>query len=197
VNDWYTGPRNEPDGIASYVQVAEFHGVTKWNNPTLFVRVLKSFTSLTKLCTLDTEIPEEILECISRGELGRTITALHIRAPRCSNSTVILISLSLPNLQKLSIDDYRIRSKETPSTYPILPQRGPLNWLLLSGYVEEAVEALANSQLTSHHLLFDFRIQNIQRLLIPSSAIIRELMLVGMYSGVDCRSRNDNLIFHR
>ena len=197
VNNWYMDTRNEPDGIASYVQVAKFRRITKWTDPTLFIRVLESFTSLTRLWTLDTEIPDEILEHVSHGELGRRITALHLRAPRCSISTVISMSLSLPNLQKLSVDNYRITPGETPSTYPVLPRSGPLNWLFVSGYVEEVVEALANSQFTSHRLLFDFRIRNIQKLLISSSTIIRELMLVGTHSVVDCRSGDGDRIVCR
>ena len=197
VNDWYTYTRDEPDGIASYVQVTKFRHITKWKDPTLFIRVLKSLTSLTKLLMLDTEIPDEILELFSHGELGRRITVLHLRAPLCSISTVISMSLSLPNLQKLCVDDCMITSRKTPSTHAVLPRREPLNSLFLSGHVDEVVEALTNSQFTSRRLLFDFRIPNIQRLLISSSTIIRELMLVGMHSVVDCRSGDYNPIVYR
>ena len=197
VNNWYMDTRYEPDGIASYVQVAKFSCIAKWSDPTLFVRVLKSFTSLTKLWTLETEIPDEILEHVSHGELGKRITALHLLDSQCPISTVISISLSLPNLQKLSVDSCRIVSKGPPLTYPVLPRRGPLTWLLLSRYVEEVVEALANSQFTSRRLLFDFRIQNIQKLLIPSSVIIQELMLIGIHLVVDCRCGDDDRIVYR
>lgn len=88
------------------------------------------------------------------------------------------MSLFLLNLQKLWVIDGGIMLTEEPPVYPVLPQRQPLDLLNLSGRVDEVAEALANSRFTSHRLL-DFRVQNARELLSLSSAIVRELMLIG------------------
>ena len=182
VNRWYRKAQRDPGGISTRVQSASFFQITRWRDPALFGRLLENFTSLTTLWTLETEIPEEILERILHGELGKRITALYLRSPLCSLSTVVYMSLSLPNLQRLCVDDYRPTPRDPPSSYPVLPRRGPLNSLYLSGYVDKVAEALANSRFTSRRLFIDFRVLNVQKLLTLSSTIIWDLMLIGMHS---------------
>ena len=191
VKRWHLDVQSDPGGISSYVQFAGFDSI-KWNDPALFYRVLEGFSSLITLWTFETEIPEEMPKRLSHGELGRKITALQLRSPRCSLSTVISMSLSFPNLRKLWVDDEGKISREGPPAYPVLQQRGPLDCLYLSGLVDEVAEALANSRFTSRRLFLDFRIQKARDLLTLSSMIVRELMLIGMLSCVDRRSGGDN-----
>ena len=178
VNRWHIDVQSNPDGISSYVQFARFCDI-RWDDPALFGRVLESFSSLTTLWTFGAEIPEEMPEQISHGELGRRITALYLRSPRCSLSTVISMSLSLLNLQKLWVDDYGTMLREGPPAYPVPPQRGPPDLLNLSGLVDEVAEAFANLRFTSLRLSLDFRVRNARDLLSLSSPIVRELMLIG------------------
>ena len=181
VNRWHAEAQSDLGEVSSYVRSACFFEIVKWRDPALFNHILEGFTSLTTLWMFETEISGEMAERISRGELCQRITTLQLSSPRCSISTVVSLSLSFPNLQKLCVDDYGRISRGGPLTYPVLPRREPLNLLLLSGHVDEVAEVLANSQFTSRRIFFDFRIRNIQEIITLSSAIIQELMLVGMH----------------
>ena len=181
-NSWDTDIQSDPGGISSYVQFVGFTHIDGWRDPALLGRVLKKFNSLTTLEISGGGIPNEMVERISRGELGRRLTALHLRSLRCSLSALISIILAFPDLRDLIIHDLRI-VKETPSTYSVPPSRRPLDSLLVRGRGSGPVaKALANHRFSSRRLTLDAQPQNIQKLLVVSSLAIVELVLVGVCS---------------
>ena len=184
VESWHTDIQIDPAGISSYVQSAGFKQIDEWNDPTLFIRVLKNFNSLTALGIYETEISDELLEQISRGELGQSIavTALCLHGLRCSLPALISIILAFPTLWELTVVDFEIMPREAPLTYPALSPRRPLDSLVVRGLANrEVAETLANNQFASRSLTLDAQPRNIQKLLTLSSATIVELVLKGMY----------------
>lgn len=185
VNSWHTDIQSDPGGISSYVQFAGFTQIDGWKDPALLGSVLRKFNSLKALDISDSGIQDEMLERISRGDLGRNITALHLRSLRCSLLTMISITLAFPDLRDLIIVGVTVMTREAPSTCSVLSPRRPLDWLLVRGRGNgQVAEALANHQFSSRRLTLDAQPQNIQKLLIVSSLAIVELVLVGACSCV-------------
>ena len=183
VNQWYTDTHNDPGGIASYVQSAEFKRVDKWQDPTLLGRVLKNFDSLTTLRICKTIISDEILERISHGKFVQGITTLGLYSLQCSLSTLMSIILAFPNVQNLDISHLTTTPREAPSTYSAVSPRRPLDSLALREPANrEVTEVLASLQFTSRSLHLYAPPQNIQKLLVLSSATIVKLVLIGMCS---------------
>ena len=184
VSSWHTDIQIDPAGVSSCVQSAGFKRIDGWDDPTLFIRVLKNFNSLTALGIYETEISDELLEQISRGELGQSIaiTALCLHGLRCSLSALIPIILAFPTLRELTVVDFEIMPREAPLTYPALSPRRPLDSLVVRGLANrEVAETLANHQFASRSLTLDAQPRNIQKLLTLSSATIVELVLKGTY----------------
>ena len=179
---WHIRTREDPGRIPSYIQVAKFDRIAKWDDPALFGRVLQNFTSLTTLWISVTVLPDEMLEQILCGEFGKTITTLHLSYPRCSLSTAISMIIAFPNLQNLLIDSLKTASTEATPTCRVLPQRRTLNFLQVVGCVDGVAQALANLHFAPHHLVLEVQSRNIRNLLVVSAANIVELELIGMCS---------------
>ena len=182
VNYWHTDIRSSSSGNLSYVQFAEFNNIAEWNDPALFICVLENLTSLTTLCIFKTEIPDGLPERISHGDLGKKVTALHLRSPRCSLSTLISTICAFPCLQKLSIDAFSDTSRKISPTYPVLPRRWPLHSLRVTRCEDRVAEALANLQFAPCSLILDVQTETIQNLLALSPATVVELEFQGVCS---------------
>ena len=192
---WYACTQSDPGGISSYVQLAKFAHIDKWTDPALFGRVLGNSNSLTALWIMDTGMPNEVPEHVSRGELGKRITTLYLRSLRCGLPTLVSTIVAFPNLQKLFVDNFVATSREAPSTYPVLPQRGPLDSLRVVACQGGVAGAIANLQFTSRRLILDVKTQNIQRLLTFSPVTVVELELRGVCSTCeDHENINDDFI---
>jgi len=152
VNRWCTGILRDPDGIASYVRVVRFEGITSWNDPATFGRAIKTLGSLTELWVSWTEIPDELPGII----------------------------LSLPNLNVLSITTAMFEWKEPLSTRPTPLKKGPLDLLELRGYVGGLGETLAKSRLIYRRLSLASHIPGMEQLIVDSSETVVELKLYGM-----------------
>ena len=193
VNSWYIDTHEDPRRIPSYIQVAKFCNITTWMDPTLFGRVLQNFTSLTTLRAYQTELPDEMQEQISCGEFRKTITTLHLSYPRCSLSTAISLITASPNLQNLIIDSFETASREATPACRVLQQRRPLNLLQVAGCMDGVAQALVSLHFASRRLVLDVQSQNIQNLLVLSSATVVELELAGTCSlPVDHKSVDDS-----
>ena len=182
VNAWLTNIQSGRSEISSYVRFVGFSNIINWRDPALFGRVLNNLNSLTELAIFDMEISEEIMEQILHGGFGWRITALNLQRLPWSLSAVMSTILAFPNLRDLVIIYLAIRPGKL-STHPAPPQRRPLNSLLVRGYgIGPIAEALANHRFASRRLTLEAQPQNIQKLLDLSSAIVVELVLVGVCS---------------
>ena len=178
---WHIRTQGDPERIPSYIQVAKFDRIAKWDDSALFGRVLQNFTSTTLWISV-TVLPDEMLEQISCGEFGKTITTLHLSYPQCSLSTAISMIIAFPNLQNLLIGYFETASTEATPTCRVLPQRRTLNLLQVVGRVDGVAQALANLHFAPHHLVLEVQSQNIRNLLVVSAANIVKLELIGMCS---------------
>jgi hypothetical protein len=143
--------------------------------------MLETLSSLTELSLIETEIPDELPDHISRGEFGKGITAIYLRRVRYTFAKVASMILSLPDLKELSIVNCEDKVERPLPTYSVTPQRGPLNSLTLLGYVGGIGEALAKSRFTSSCLSLDVDITGVAQLLMLSSETVVELMLSGVW----------------
>ena len=172
--------QGDPGGISSYIQRARFNNITEWKNPALFSHVLMNFNSLTTLLIFNTEIPDEVFERISHGELaGNRVTALYFLSMR--SSLVIPMILAFQNLQILFIYNLTVTPREPPLPLPAPLQGRQLDSLRVVQCTNGVAEALANARFESRHLTLDVQTENIQKLLVLSSATVVELMLLGVY----------------
>ena len=191
VNRWHIDTRSDPGGISSCIQSAGFPGIVEWKDRALFSRILRNFNSLRRLRMSNTEIPNEVLEDISRGEFGDRITALYFWDMR--SSFVIPMILVFPNLQTLVVHNLTVSSTEPPFVHPAQSQRRTLDSLQVAWCTSGAVEALENLQLTASRLILDVQTENVQKLLIVSSLTVVELVLLGLcLLCVDRKSINDD-----
>jgi len=177
VNRWCADIPQDSDGISSYVRHLKIGVIFSWDEPTLLSRILGSLSSLTTLSMYATGIPDELPGHIWRGEFGKGITTVHLRLPHCTLPTLISMILSLPNLKKLCVERCGDMPEETPPTYSVTPERGPLNSLKLYGGVSRIGEALTKLRFTSRRLSLDVGITNIEQLLLLSSETVVELKL--------------------
>ena len=200
VYHWYEETQNDPGGISSYVQSAVFDGVFKWRKPALFSPVLRNFNSLTSLSISLVEIPDKVMESISQcGGLSHSITTLHLRMlPFCSLSGVILpMIIAIPNLQNLLLDAVSASPEELPQGYPVLQRRRPLESLRADICMNEVTSAIADLQFEPRSLVIDIRTWTIQKLLVPLSTMLVELVLIGECSlCVDHEIINDSFPDH-
>jgi hypothetical protein len=180
-NLWCKNIPQEPDGVSSFVRLAHFECISRWDKPELFGRVLKDLTSLRSLWVFFTEIPDELRDHISRGEIGKTLDTLGFCFPRCTHTTMMSIILSLPSLKRLTVQSDGLRSEEPLSVHPITSRRGPLDWLRLQGDVNGVGETLVKYRFTSRRLILDPSIPCVERLIVLSAETMVELKL---YDGV-------------
>ena len=193
VKRWCTDNPQDSDGISSYVRHVKIEDIYSWAEPALLGRMLGSLGSLTALSMYEVDIPDELPGHISRGEFGKGIITLDLHIPYCEFATLTSIILSLPNLKELHVKHCVATPGGLLPAYSVAPQRGPLDTLELLGHVEEIIEALAKSRLTSRHLSLDVGIANMEQLLLLSLEIVVELTLCGAWSLWILRlSRNDN-----
>jgi hypothetical protein len=180
VDRWCTDIPPDSDGISSYVCHLKIRRIFRWAKPALFSHMLGTLSSLTKLSMYATEIPDELLGHISRGEFWKGITALHIWLPICRLATVISMILSLPDLKELSVQGQIVVMGEPVQAYPVAPQTRPLNSLKLLGDVNGIGKALAKSRFISSRLSL-YIIANAEQLLMLSSETVVELKLRGVW----------------
>lgn len=185
VDRWCTNISQGSDGVSSYVKFAGFVFIGQWDNPALFGRALKGFTSLTTLSMCETAIPDDMPGWISHED--SPITSIRILFPSRALSTVVSMVLSLPNLREIDIErtdemNHGIASEELFPAFPVARCKGPLDSLRLYGGVDEAAEVIAQLQFTSRCLYLDINLSCLQRLLTLSSEIVAELTLEGVWS---------------
>jgi hypothetical protein len=179
-NLWCKNIPQESDGVSSFVRLAHFRHISRWDEPELFGRVLRGLTSLKSLWVLHTEIPDELRDHISRGEIGKTIDTLVFYFPLCTHTTTMPIILSLPSLKNLIVRSDGLRSEEPLSIHPITSRRGPLDWLRLHGDVSGVGETLVKYRFMSRRLFLDSSIPCIERLIVLSAETVVELKLYGV-----------------
>jgi len=181
VDRWCTDFPQDPEGIVSYVHVAEFAGIGSWYDPTIFSRALKSLGSLTELWVSETRIPDELPGQILRGELGKGITVLRLWWTSCTLATMTSVIFSLPNLKVLSIIDPRVGLEGPPQFHPVTSQRTPLDSLQLWGKNMRGVgKVLAKSGFTSRRLSLDIDLSGVEQLIMLSSKTVVKLTLYGV-----------------
>ena len=174
---WWTKIPQDSGGIPSYVRHVRFMFIHGWNEPALFGRVLKTFTSMTSLFMLDTAIPppDELPGSVSFGEFGKKTKLLGLVSPRCTVATITTLVLSLPNLERFYL--LGESPKKPPSTLPHAPQRGPLVELQLHAARSGVGTTLAQCGLTSRKLSLIASDAGLEQLLTLSSEIVVELRL--------------------
>ena len=193
IKRWCTDIPQDSGGISSYVRHVKIKYINSWTEPALFSQMLGSLSSLTTLSVTAAKIPDEFSGHILRGELGKRITTLNLWLTYCRLPTLTSMILSLPNLKELRVDHCKAMPEGPLPTYPVTPERGPLDMLELLGHVDGIEEALAEFRLTSRHLSLDIGMKNIERLLLLSSETLVELSLCGAWSLWILRpSRDDN-----
>jgi len=180
VNRWCTDFPQDPEGIISYVRVARFQEIFSWDDPALFGHVLKSLCSLTGLCVSWTKIPIELPGQISRGEIGKGITVLHLHYAFCTLATTMSIILSFPNLEVLYIPDSEDGSEGPLQSYPAASQRALLDSLKLWGNSGGIGKALAESGFMFRRLSLDVGLLGVEQLVTLSCETVMELELNGV-----------------
>ena len=157
VNDLYMCTHNDPDGIASYVQVARFGQIIRWRDPGLLGRVLENFNSLKILYVSSTVLPDEMLEQTSHEGFGKTITTFHLLFSWYSLSMLMSLITAFTSLQDLLVRTHASKAIESPSVCSVLPRREPLDSLEVVPCKDEVAETLANLQLTSRRLKLELK----------------------------------------
>jgi len=182
VDRWCTDFPQDPEGIVSYVHVAEFAGIDSWYDSTIFGRALKGLSSLTELRVSVTGIPDELPTQISRGELGKGITILRLQYTSCTLATTMSVIHSLPNLKVLSIVDPRVGSEGPLRSHPVTSRRAPLDSLELWGDVDVGGigKALAESGFTFRRLSLEVDPSGVEQLVMLSSETVAKLALYGV-----------------
>ena len=185
--------QSDPGETSSYVQLAQFFNITEWENPALFSHVLEAFNSLTTLVLSNTEIPDGMVERVSRGGLGNRVTTLYFRS--IQSSLAVPMILAFQNLQILIVQNFTVTSREPPLARPVSLRRRPLDSLRVVNCTSDAIEALVNLHLAPRRLVFDVKTANVQKLLVHSSVTVVQLVLLGMCSlCVDHKCINDDFV---
>jgi hypothetical protein len=177
---WCANIPQGPYSIPSYVRSVQFQDINSWRDPALFGRVLKTFTSLTKLLMLRATIPRphELPDSVSFGEFGKKIKYLLLVSPQCTVATIAHLVLSLPNLETFFL--VGIMSGNPPSNAPHVPQRRPFVELQLYTDGSEIGTPLAQCGLTTRKLCMTVLDAGLGQLLTISSEVIVELGLRGV-----------------
>jgi len=180
LNRWWTNIPQDSDGIPSYVHFLKTQHITTWNDPALFARVFKNFTSLAILFLYETRVYGGLPGLILRGEFGKRITALYLWSSFGSPATTMSTILSLPNLKKLWIKDYKITLGEPLSTHPVTPPREPLDSLIFQGGTGGVAESLTESRVISRYLSLNMDVPGTEQLIMISSKTVVGLSLYGV-----------------
>jgi hypothetical protein len=169
-----------PGGIPSYVRTVQFQDIPTWHEPALFGRVLKTFTSMTSLLTMEATIPQldELLGSVPSGEFGKKTKSLVLMSPQCTVATIVALVLSFPNLERFFL--IGVVSEEPLSILPRAPQRGPLVSLRLHADKSGIGIALAQCGLTSYKLSLIASDDGVEQLISLSSEMITDLELYGV-----------------
>jgi len=130
-----------------------------------------------------TGIADEFPEQISHEEFAKRITFLNLCFASCELATVMSLILSFPNLEVMTIYCECLWPEEPFSSYPVTPQRTPLNSLGLRGSVGRLGEALAKSKFTSRRLYLEEDTLGVEQLIMVSSETLVELTLRDEFNG--------------
>jgi hypothetical protein len=179
VDRWCTDIPRDSDGISSYVRRVKVELIHCWAKPTLFSCMLETLSSLTELSLVETEIPGEFLDRISRGGLGRGVAILSFWSSCFEVAAVTSMILSLPDLKELSVYCLGIALGGPLRARSVAPRR-QLHSLVLRGNANEIGEALARHRITSTHLSLDVHTTTVEQLLMLSSETVVKLELSGM-----------------
>lgn len=179
---WCTDIPQDPGGIPSYVHFVRFRNITSWDEPELFGRVLKKFTSMTMLWITNTRIPrpDRVLNSVPFGEFGKKVECLMLCSPRYTAATITSSVLLLLNLE-----DFLLSGTVWDKPLVVLPpasRRSPLKALQLYASDSTVGTALARCGLTSCALSLVIYEPGLEQLLTLSSDVIVELGLSGRYS---------------
>ena len=169
------------DGIPSYVRHVQVRGIHSWENPGVFVRVLKTFSSMESLTMAGVNIPplDEVPGPVSFGEFGKALTSLTLLSQSCTLVTIMSFILSLSNLEELFIEHVGTVSEEPLSILPDTSHREPLRWLVLQGVPNALGTALVQYRFTCNSLGLDVCSHSIGQLIALSSEMLVNLSLQG------------------
>ena len=179
---WDANIPKDPDGIPSYVRHIQIRNISSWNNPAIFERVLKTFSSAETLTMAGANIPPlgEVPGSVSFGEFGKALTSLTLLSQSCTLATIMSFILSLSNLEELLIEhEVGTVSEEVLSTVtvPDPSYREPLRWLLLEGVPNSLGTALAPYRFTCSSLGIDVYTHGVGQLIALSSETLVKLSL--------------------
>ena len=183
---WDAKIPKDPDGIPSYVhhaQVRDFSSPS-WSDPTIFGRVLKTFSSMESLMMDGASIPliGQPPGLVSLGEFGKRLTSLSLRCQTCTLATIMSFILSFPDLEELALDGCKIRSGARLPTLPDTLQTRPLRMLSLELVPRATVLALAQCRFTCNSLSLDVLDHGIEQLIMVSSKTVENLSFRGRRS---------------
>jgi hypothetical protein len=141
---WDTNIPKDLDGIPSYVHHVQVQRVRSRDEPVIFGRVLKTFSSMESLAMAGSDIPplDELPGPASFGGFWKELTSLTLLHQSCTLATFTSLILFLANLKRLVIDQVRFTSEELISSLPDTSHRRPLGWLELQGTSEAVWTAL-------------------------------------------------------
>jgi len=137
---WYTRISQDPEGIPSYVRLAQFGGLSYCREPGMLDRILRCFVNLRSLRLIQVELSllSEQRNPIRFDNFGRGVTELLINNPVCTYSTFISLILSLPCLDNLVL--LNPEPKGTPPPTSLSTPKRVLKELSLSrGRLEVAI----------------------------------------------------------
>ena len=183
VYSWWTDIPQGTGGVVSYVRSVHFVEIYSWDEPALFGRVLKNFTSLRELIIARTEIPDELPGHISGGEFRNGITNLCLWFPRCTLATIVSMILLPPNLKELAVDNKRavLDDDEPLPTHSVMSRRKQLDLLELGGDANGIGEVLAEYRFIASRLHLQLCVPETAQLLTLSSEVVVELHLCGVW----------------
>jgi len=178
---WDANVPKDPDGIPSYVHHVQIRNIRFWDNPAIFGRVLKTFSSVESLTMAGANIPplDEVLGPVSFGKFGKGLTSLTLFSQSCTLATITSFILSLSNLEELFIEHVGTMSEEPLSTLPDTSRREPLRWLVLQEVPNALGAALVQYRFTCNSLDLDVRTHAVESLIALSSETLVKLSLQG------------------
>jgi len=180
---WDTKIPKESDGIPSYVRHVQVRNIYSWDDPTIFGRVLKTFTSMESLMMAGANFPppDEVPGPVSFGEFGKALTSLTLFFQSCPVAIIMSFIHSLPNLKELDIDHPATTSEELPPTPSDTPHREPLRRLVLQGGPNPVGTALAQYRFTCSSLDLDVCSHGGEQLIAHSSETLVKLSFQGRW----------------
>ena len=183
---WDMNIPRDPDGIPSYVHHVQVRNIRSWDNPAIFVRVLKTFSSVESLVMSGANIPplDEVMGPVSFGEFGKALTSLTLLSQSCTSATIMSFILSFSNLKELVIEHVGIASEdlEPLSALPDTSHRESLRRLVLQGVPNALGTALVQYRFTCNSLDLDVYSHGGEQLIALSSETLVKLSLQGRRS---------------